>query len=762
MAILEQGSELAANLADRCRPSHSVPGTQADDATLTVFEDFWSRHRTNSIIASLAAFLFLVFVISALVFNAVVSVAENANRIDDERTKNTVEARLRLMRSELEGFTRNNAYQDEAARFLNSEPSRQWIAQTWGKMSAVSSLYDTVAVINAEGTTVAAWRYGKEAPVSAEQLFPLTYSNLAARLRRQLSTGLTAPVTSEFGSADGRLMAIAGAPVTPTSARQPFDPSRAPILLFSKFIDQKAVEKLARTMELRDLSISGPGTPVKSREDYLSIPIQRFDGAQIGALQWRSKSPGTKSLEQVLPLLLGALLVLLLFLAVMTASALVALRVIRQDQKNAYLAATRDSLSGLLNRKGLFRKLDNAHRRLVSNGVSHSLLYLDLDGFKDVNDTYGHAAGDQLIQSVAARLAALAPDKARTARVGGDEFAILVSGDRGQAAQTLAQSIKQEFLKPFEFGGRTANIGASIGIAVLDDPALNPAELVRRADVAMYLAKEGGRNRSLLYDPAMDADRAKKGEMEEELRKALDTSGIELAFQPLVDARSGAFRGMEALARWSTPGQGAVAPETFIKVAEDSGLIECLGMMVLEKALSAASRWPGLKISVNVSPSQLRNPLFAGHVQSALARSGVKPEQLTLEITECFLVRKPERAHSALAALKALGVSIALDDFGVGHASIGYLRQFGIDRLKMDKSLVVGLGRDPSATAILQSNVALAKAFNIPVTAEGVESEEQAILLRLAGCDELQGYYFGRPKSGIETDRDMPARLIAS
>ena len=573
---------------------------------------------------------------------------------------------------------------------------------------------------------------------------------MAFRLRHQIAAGFKQPVITEFATGPGGMMVIGAAPIAPTTTVEGFDPQKVSILVFSKFVHDDAIAKLADTFSIDGLVLNMVGTPANSVPGNLSMPVRGFDGRVIAHLEWPSQVPGWKSLARVAPLLIAAFLVLFMFLAALAAFAILSFRVIRQDQRQAYLQTTRDPLSGLLNRNGLFRKLQNAHKRLTSSGLSHSLLYLDLDGFKDVNDTYGHTAGDQLIHAVGEKLSLLAPGHARTARVGGDEFAILIPDDNGEAARELARRIDRAFSEPIHFGGRASAIGASIGIALLDDPAINPEELVRRADVAMYHAKETGRGRSCIFAPEMDTDRADLIELEHELRDALAKGKIDLAFQPLVDAQTGNLQGMEALARWTSPKRGVVQPESFIRVAERSGLIESLGLIVLENALAASKAWPDLKTSVNVSPAQLRNPSFPDQVRDLLAKTGVKPSRLTLEITEGFLVRQPERAKKALLALRAVGVSIALDDFGAGYASIGYLRQFHFDRLKIDKSLVSALDRDPSAAAILQATVALANAFRIPVTAEGVEREEQAAMLRLAGCDELQGYLFGIPRTAMD------------
>jgi GGDEF domain-containing protein len=398
------------------------------------FEEFWSKHRKNGIFACLAGFLVLVLLLSALVGNAVISVATNANSIDDDRARNSAIAGLRSMRSELESITRDNAYWDDAARVAYVEPSLDWMVETWGVTTVDYPLYDSFAVVDSNGKTLMAYRQGDALSVTAEQLYPLAYSDIAFRLRHQMASGFKTPVIAEFASGPGGLMVIGAAPIAPTTTVEGFDPKKVSILVFSKFLRDEDIAKMADTFSIDDLVLNLVGTPADSTPGNLSVPVRGFDGRVIAQLEWPSQVPGWKSLSRVAPLLIAAFLVLFMFLAALAAFAVLSFRVIRQDQRQAYLQTTRDPLSGLLNRNGLFRKLSNAHKRLVSNGLSHSLLYLDLDGFKDVNDTYGHTAGDQLIHAVGEKLASLAPPRARTARVGGDEFAILISGDRGETA----------------------------------------------------------------------------------------------------------------------------------------------------------------------------------------------------------------------------------------------------------------------------------------------------------------------------------------
>jgi predicted signal transduction protein with EAL and GGDEF domain len=330
--------------------------------------------------------------------------------------------------------------------------------------------------------------------------------------------------------------------------------------------------------------------------------------------------------------------------------------------------------------------------------------------------------------------------------VGGDEFAIaFVMKNCDPAAMKLADIILSFFDEPFQIGERIVTVGTSIGVASSQIGTINSEEVVRRADIAMYKAKETGRGRAFLYDGSMDNDREMILALESELRMAIDRRQLTVVFQPLVSAATLRVTSVETLVRWTRPGRGPVSPDTFIPVAEKTGLIEPLGIFVLEQACEKARQWGDIAIAVNISPVQLRNPAFATEVGRILEEADIEPSRLTLELTEGYLIQNPQRAAQSIDRLKALGVKIALDDFGSGFSSIGYLRQFGFDRLKIDKSMIADIDASEEARSILQATTALARSLGLPVTAEGVEREAQAMILRLCGCDELQGYLYGKP-----------------
>jgi diguanylate cyclase (GGDEF)-like protein len=512
-------------------------------------------------------------------------------------------------------------------------------------------------------------------------------------------------------------------------------------LVFARHLDDDRVTALGQTYVIGGLRLAPPSFAA----DYL-VPIVDPTGATLGKLVWASRSPGDIAYAQVRPMVIQALGLVGLFFAVLLVIGWLAGRRLKAEEGSAREEALRDRLSGLSNRDGLGLAVDRFVVEARQTKRNVLLLYLDLDGFKEVNDSYGHGTGDQLIRAVAAGLDVLIPQGAVLARIGGDEFAIaFLSDSENAAALQLAEQILDFLVEPLEIGRRVVVVGASIGIAMSPFGAIGREELVRRSDLAMYKAKEAGRARMTLYDPSMDADREQRNALELDLRIAIESGDLTLAYQPLIDAATHAMTGVEALVRWNRPGHGPVSPELFIPIAETSGLIESLGLFVLRKACETAKQWPELNVSVNVSPGQFRNPAFTDYVRYVLKQTEIEAGRITLEITEGYMIQNPQRTRQSIERLKGLGVKVALDDFGSGFSSIGYLRQFGFDRIKIDRSLVMGVNEDKRQREMLQATVALARSLDIPVTAEGIETEEQAIAMRLFGCDCLQGYWFGKP-----------------
>ena len=396
------------------------------------------------------------------------------------------------------------------------------------------------------------------------------------------------------------------------------------------------------------------------------------------------------------------------------------------------------------------------------------MLFLDLDNFKVVNDSLGHAAGDELLVAVGGRLGQALRRSDTVARFGGDEFGILVEDVRSEHdAIVVAEQIAGLFVQPFALADRDHFVTASIGIAIADRTTASPATLIRDADAAMYRAKAQGRAGYELFDDLMRARVVHRLRIETELRTALQRGQIRLAFQPVVALADGSIRGAEALVRWQHPERGLIGPDEFIHVAEESGLIVQLGEQVLEMACVEAASWaqarpdgPQLSISVNLSVRQVGQPGLVGAVQRALERSGLEPPLLALEITESVLLEDADGPKETLRALKALGARLILDDFGTGYSSLGYLKRLPLDGLKIDRSFVAGLGADHEDSAIVSAVAGMAAGLDLTVTAEGVETAAQAAELRRLAVQQAQGFHFGRPMPA-EDFRRLPARLGA-
>lgn len=418
----------------------------------------------------------------------------------------------------------------------------------------------------------------------------------------------------------------------------------------------------------------------------------------------------------------------------------------RRAQDLVTYMAEHDALTGVGNRNWLLSRAQDAMAEAYAEGTTLSLLMVDLDNFKAINDTRGHPVGDEILNRVAHRFKTVCDGRADLARIGGDEFAVLHLSSCREETERLATQLIEILDQPIttEHGGHA--IGATIGIASTPGHAETIEDLMRVADIALYRAKRAGRGRALYFEVEMEREVRERRELENALRYTLERGGLSLAFQPIVSARSGEVVSCEALLRWEDPGFGTVPPSLFVPVAEEAGLIVPIGAWVLQEACRRAmAADPQIDIAVNLSPLQFAAPGLVDTVRQALDTSGLPPQRLILEITESVLIQDFGSTATTLAELAALGVRIALDDFGTGYSSLSYLRQYKFDRIKIDKSFVAEIGRGGESIAIISAVIILARSLDMEVTAEGVESEAQAEMLRLMGCDTLQGYYFGRP-----------------
>jgi diguanylate cyclase (GGDEF)-like protein len=414
-------------------------------------------------------------------------------------------------------------------------------------------------------------------------------------------------------------------------------------------------------------------------------------------------------------------------------------------------SAEHDFLTGLPNRMLLNDRVSQAVALARRHGKQVALLFLDLDGFKHINDSLGHAIGDKLLQSVTRRLLDCARDSDTVSRQGGDEFIVLLSEilhpeDAAVAARRMLTAVAE----CHSVEHHDLHVTTSIGISVYPEDGPDVATLVQNADTAMYQAKENGRHSYQYFKPVMNARAVERQSIEENLRRALQRGEFTVHYQPKINCRSGAITGAEALIRWAHPKQGLIAPSQFIPVAEDSGLILPIGNWVLREACKQARAWldaglPATTMAVNVSAIEFRGDGFLDGLFSILDETGLPPDLLELELTESVLMKHPESASAILQTLRRRGVQVAVDDFGTGYSSLSYLRRFQIDAIKIDQSFVGAITTAASDTSIVTAVISMGRSLKLRVVAEGVETLEQSTFLRAHECDEAQGFYFSRP-----------------
>jgi diguanylate cyclase (GGDEF)-like protein len=437
----------------------------------------------------------------------------------------------------------------------------------------------------------------------------------------------------------------------------------------------------------------------------------------------------------------------------------------RRAEKQIAHMARHDSLTDLPNRV-LFREqlamaLANVHR-----GERLAVLYLDLDHFKSINDTLGHLAGDELLQAVARRLQGCLRDTDTVARVGGDEFAIIQTRIKEpDDTAILARRVREAICAPYDIAGHSVITDTTVGISIAPDDGVEPNDLIKNADMALYGAKSDGRGTYRFFEPAMDARMKARRMLELALRQALTAGEFELHYQPLVNLADNRITCCEALIRWHHPERGMIPPADFIPVAEEVGLIVPIGEWVMRQACADAKRWPDdVKVAVNLSAIQVMNQSLVSVVVSALAESGLPARRLEIEITESVLMRNTDTTLSALHRLRELGISISLDDFGTGYSSLSYLRSFPFDKIKIDRCFVSGLPDASDSVAIVRAVAGLAENLNMVTTAEGVETEQQLAQVRALGCTEMQGFLFSKPCSVAEIEKLLnpaPAKRAA-
>jgi diguanylate cyclase (GGDEF)-like protein len=521
-----------------------------------------------------------------------------------------------------------------------------------------------------------------------------------------------------------------------------------PIALSVKFVDNRMLDGIARRLALQNLRKIDD--PAKAGNDHV-IDLTDSQGKPIASFAWTPSRPGAQIVQSVIPFIAVALAGFALLVGMVLRYMRRTTETIEAGETQLRHLALHDPLCGLPNRIFFGERLEAVMTEVRRGGPTAAVFYIDLDHFKDVNDTLGHHVGDELILNVTQRLSRTLRGNDLVARLGGDEFAIITNcASDSYSLQAISGRIISAVSAPYSINGHNIIIGASVGIAVIDRRAGEAADILRYADMALYRAKNEGRNRACIYDAAMNADLSHRKLLEGDLLHAIENDGLRAAYQPLVNASGDTVVGVEALARWTHPVAGEIPPSDFIPIAEHSGLIIELGEWMLRRACLDGKGWPGIMVAVNVSPLQFRRSDFVDVVERILKETDFDASRLELELTESTLLGNMETAELCMLRLKAIGVRFALDDFGTGYSSLLYLRRFPFDKLKIDHSFVRSIEKAPDAAAIVHAVVSLGRGLGMKVTAEGVETAEQHLFLRAAGVHSMQGYRFGKPGPASE------------
>ncbi len=522
----------------------------------------------------------------------------------------------------------------------------------------------------------------------------------------------------------------------------------APRLAPAGNLDPRFMRVIENGVGLKDLKFETE--PVSSARDMQ--PVIDAHGRIIGFLTFEPERPATRAVLRLMPVVGGIAIMLVVVVGVLLVRFRRAVRELVESRDQARRAADEDKLTGLANHSKLLDLLDLALTERLADEVTTFAL-LELDGMDDINAQLGVLGSDELLVSVARRLKEALPADTVIGRIGGHEFAVAFTTAAGVDAVTVLRAAVDTVTRPHWIDA-AVRVGAHVGFAQAPRHATTRGELTHRTELALRKAAQKGPGAIVGYERAIDRLSSEQQFIRRELPRALSARELELHYQPIVAAAQGArIIGVEALLRWNHATRGQIPPATFIPVAEQMGLMDTLGDFVLRRALAEAKRWPDLYIAVNLSPLQLRDAGIVDLVRSALAESGIEPSRLLLEVTEGVLIDNPDEMVKRIEALRALGARIALDDFGSGYSNLGYLQRFPFDKLKIDRSFVSALGRSSNGSVIIQAIVALGRALGVSVVVEGVETEEQRVLLRLAGCDEMQGFLFAKPAPAKVIDR---------
>jgi diguanylate cyclase (GGDEF)-like protein len=650
---------------------------------------------------------------------------------------------------------------DDAILNLDHRLNVEWAEFNIGNYLYTFNGFTRAFVVDSEGRAIYAASDGVKTEIGSfapfapavAQLLPTIRRAEAARPPLRKRPGrhniLVPPIQANgLAQVDGQTFVVIATLAQPDfGAYLPKGP-RAPVAILAKPIDAAMLKAFSQRYLLDNLRLVPAQAAVSEHGRML---LRNPQGTAVAALVWTPRRPGTLLFSKLaVPLLIALLLLALVAWVIVRRGTGVVGELIASESRATHLAY-HDTLTGLPNRAMLFERLRPMLGALRSGSEGLAILCVDLDRFKEVNDTFGHHAGDLLIEQVAGRLRQACGEEALIARLGGDEFVVLLAQSGRAGIEALAEQMLAAIRMPVPSEYGRIEVSGSIGVAIVERPGIDPSEALRWADLALYCSKDAGRDCATFYDPEMDASLRERRALEADLRAALSDGTLNLVYQPQVD-RAGTIAAVEALLRWTHPVRGVISPSVFVPLAEESGLILGLGELVLRQTFAETSAWRDVRVAINVSAVQMRAPGFAALVTRMAARAGIDPTRYEIELTETALLGDDPVTASNIEALKRLGFSLALDDFGTGYSSMSVLQRYAVDKIKIDRSFVSCLGGASEAEALVDAMVKLARALNLSVIAEGVETEEQKARLIACGCHEFQGHLTGMPMPGGELE----------
>ena len=703
--------------------------------TLKLSSDF-RRSFLREVLVPLVAILLLTFAGAGAALFVGTSLTNNEARHQQQRM---IEASFSQSLNEHLRQLHSLSHWGPFEQHLAEGNSSRWLDENIGLWLYEMFGHQLILVLDQQNQIVRVWRQGQ--PVSTPENDPL----IGEVLQSPLVNDPARQDNADYARVTNRAAALAVGNIQRENNALPRFR-----LVSLKFLDDGYLAGLAERNQLQGLHFSD-GTPQPGTGARYLLIAQA--GEAVGYLNWIPSRPGAQMLRTIGPstglaVLAISLLCLYMVRRLWNSSVNLSQSMLRlgASEAQAQHLAFHDVLTGLPNRALVEDRLTQALALATRHDQRVALLLIDLDRFKTINDTHGHHAGDELIIAVAQRLSHIVRASDTVGRIGGDEFIVVMPDvDNIGQVQSLAQRIIDELSEPFTLFGSDVWSGASIGLALAPKDGIDRLELMRKADIALYEAKSGGRGTYRQFERAMDESVRTRQTIAADLRTALHTrQGLEVWYQPLMDIGGQQMVGIEALLRWHHPTRGLIAPAEFIAIAEETGLIIPLGEWVLAEACITQQRFPELLVAVNVSPVQFRSTGFVERVMAIVSQNGGDPKRLELEITEGVLIEDEREARAIIVALRDAGFRIALDDFGTGYSSLNYLSNFPVDKIKIDRSFTQSLGVAENSVAIVESVVKLGHAMGLMVTAEGVETPGQMSALADAGCNQLQGYLFSQ------------------